>query len=173
MKVWVADDLGQIKSCSIDFRQSGADPSQSVTESASGSEAHDRSDYVQIMAHANWKASDKSRVSIDPLSVFFLFLVASSETNSKAIKSGVAIARRGGSLQVLDPDTGEILWNRRDTRVEPDDMFVALQETNGQLFWCTNHGYYGFAPLNEQNSSTDSDITIPPEDLVNQVNFRT
>ena len=63
------------------------------------------------------------------------------------LKSGVAVARRGGSLQVLDPLTGKVVWSRVDPRVKPDDMFVALQETNGHLFWCTNYGYFGFVPL--------------------------
>jgi len=39
------------------------------------------------------------------------------------------------------------VWNRIDERVEADDMFVALQETNGYLFWCTNAGCFGFAHL--------------------------
>jgi hypothetical protein len=74
----------------------------------------------------------------------------------------VAIARRGGSIQVLDPITGEILWNGVDERVEGDDMFVALEERNGYLFWCTNHGYYGFAPLSSlENSGAPSDLEKP------------
>jgi hypothetical protein len=59
-------------------------------------------------------------------------------------------------LQILDPINGEVVWNRVDERVEPDDMFVALEETNGHLFWCTNHGYFGFIPL--AASSTEVEI---------------
>lgn len=59
----------------------------------------------------------------------------------------MAIARRGGSIEIVDPKTGDILWNGRDERVVGDDMFVALEEMNGYLFWCTNHGYFGFARL--------------------------
>jgi len=59
----------------------------------------------------------------------------------------VAVARRGGALQIIDPATSRTVWNRIDERVEADDMFVALQETNGYLFWCTNAGCFGFAQL--------------------------
>lgn len=59
-------------------------------------------------------------------------------------------------MQILDPINGEVLWNRVDERVEPDDMFVALEETNGHLFWCTNHGYFGFISL--AASSTEVEI---------------
>jgi len=59
-------------------------------------------------------------------------------------------------LQILDPINGEVVWNRVDERVEPDDMFVALEETNGHLFWCTNHGYFGFTSL--AASSTEVEI---------------
>lgn len=50
-------------------------------------------------------------------------------------------------MQILDPMNGQVIWNRVDKRVEPDDMFVALEVINGHLFWCTNHGYYGFVAL--------------------------
>lgn len=59
----------------------------------------------------------------------------------------MAVARRGGSLKILDPVSGESLWEQLDERVEADDMFVALEEKDGSLFWCTNHGYYGFATI--------------------------
>jgi hypothetical protein len=74
----------------------------------------------------------------------------------------VAIARRGGSIQVLDPTTGDILWNGRDERIVGDDMFVALEERNGYLFWCTNHGYFGFVLLSSlQMSGASSDSEKP------------
>jgi hypothetical protein len=50
LKVWVADELGQIKSCSIESRTEEGNPTVSETELVSSSEGHDRSDYVQIMA---------------------------------------------------------------------------------------------------------------------------
>jgi hypothetical protein len=59
-------------------------------------------------------------------------------------------------LQIMDPASGETLWNRRDQRVKPDDMFVALEVANNHLFWCTNHGYFGFMSLSEAN---DADVT--------------
>lgn len=57
------------------------------------------------------------------------------------------MARRGGSLQILDAKNGHVKWDRLDARVDADDMFVALEETNGILFWCTNLGYFGFVKL--------------------------
>jgi hypothetical protein len=59
-------------------------------------------------------------------------------------------------VQIFDPESGQVVWNGVDSRVEPDDMFVALQETNGELFWCTNHGHYGFVDL---SSVIDEDFS--------------
>lgn len=53
----------------------------------------------------------------------------------------------------MDPTTGETLWSRRDHRVKPNDMFVALEVANNHLFWCTNHGYFGFMSLAEANNT--------------------
>ena len=50
-------------------------------------------------------------------------------------------------MQILDPKTGQVKWERLDARVDADDMFVALEESNGNLFWCTNLGYFGFVRL--------------------------
>ena len=78
----------------------------------------------------------------------------------------MAVARRGGSLQILDPITGETLWEQQDERVEADDMFVALEEKDGRLFWCTNHGYYGFATLPTKNDSTTSQpLTVKTDQM--------
>lgn len=70
----------------------------------------------------------------------------------------MAVARRGGVLQIIDPSTSRTLWNRLDERVDADDMFVALEGTNGYLFWCTNAGCFGFsrlAPNIESEPSAD------------------
>jgi hypothetical protein len=56
----------------------------------------------------------------------------------------------------MDPTSGKTLWSRRDHRVKPDDMFVALEVANNHLFWCTNHGYFGFMSLAE---ASDADMT--------------
>jgi len=64
MKVWVADELGQIKSCTVENKAVEGGSLLAETKSVSSSEDHDRSDYVQIMAHAKWEASGKSTVSI-------------------------------------------------------------------------------------------------------------
>jgi hypothetical protein len=64
LKIWVADELGQIKSCSIQSRTEEGNPTVSETEVVSSSEGHNRSDYVQIMAHAKWKTSEKTMVLI-------------------------------------------------------------------------------------------------------------
>jgi hypothetical protein len=41
-------------------------------------------------------------------------------------------------------------------------MFVALEEKNGYLFWCTNHGFYGYTSLAAPRStSASSDLTKP------------
>jgi hypothetical protein len=78
-------------------------------------------------------------------------------------------------LQILDPKTGQVKWERLDARVVADDMFVALEESNGILFWCTNLGYFGFVRLaDEPDLETASPQTISEqitleglEDLVN------
>lgn len=76
----------------------------------------------------------------------------------------MAVARRGGSLQILDSLSGETLWERHDDRVEADDMFVALEEKGGRLFWCTNHGYYGFATLPAKNDSVTTQSSLEKSD---------
>ena len=58
-----------------------------------------------------------------------------------------------------------MLWSRLDQRVEADDMFVALEETNGHLFWCTNYGYFGFIPLSEPPASDDTCLSPEPTEL--------
>jgi hypothetical protein len=67
--------------------------------------------------------------------------------------------------------TGDILWSRVDRRVEPDDMFVALQETNGHLFWCTNHGYFGFVPLVASSQDVQATGTLDPIPLEGLTEF--
>jgi hypothetical protein len=64
MKVWVADELGQIKSCSIEDEAVVGKPLTSEIKLVSSNEEHDHSDYVQIMAHVKWEeeSSGKSRV---------------------------------------------------------------------------------------------------------------
>lgn len=77
-------------------------------------------------------------------------------------------------MQILDPMTGEVVWNRVDARVEPDDMFVALEETNGYLFWCTNHGYFGFVAIaasSKDAETTDSMDPISIQGLTDFVNL--
>jgi hypothetical protein len=48
---------------------------------------------------------------------------------------------------VIDPTTSRTVWSRLDDRVDADDMFVALEETGGNLFWCTNAGCFGFSRI--------------------------
>lgn len=77
-------------------------------------------------------------------------------------------------MQILDPMDGQVIWNRMDERVEPDDMFVALEVINGHLFWCTNHGYYGFVALPASRGDggvTESLDPIPIEGLTELVNL--
>ena len=77
-------------------------------------------------------------------------------------------------MQILDPMNGQVIWNRVDERVEPDDMFVALEVINGHLFWCTNHGYYGFVTLPASRGNVavvDSLDPIPIEGLAELVNL--
>ncbi len=64
MKIWVADELGQIKSCIVENKAVEGNALLSDTQPVSSSEVHDRSDYVQIMAHAKWETSGKSLVSV-------------------------------------------------------------------------------------------------------------
>jgi hypothetical protein len=78
-------------------------------------------------------------------------------------------------LQILDAKTGQVKWERLDARVDADDMFVALEESNGNLFWCTNLGYFGFVRLaGEPDLETTSPVDFSEqitleglEDLVN------
>jgi len=62
VKIWVADDLGQIKSCSFDRHGDEASSIVSEVIPVVTEVNHDRSDYVQIMAHANWETPEKSMV---------------------------------------------------------------------------------------------------------------
>jgi hypothetical protein len=62
MDIWVADELGQIKACSVQPGADGKSHVVSETEMVLGTEQHDRTDYVQIMAHAKWLESDKITV---------------------------------------------------------------------------------------------------------------
>ena len=62
MKVWVADELGQIKSCSVDNSPVEGELLQSETSLLESSQGHGRSDYVQIMAHVKWETTGKSMV---------------------------------------------------------------------------------------------------------------
>lgn len=65
MKIWVADELGQIKSCSL---QESTAPEGGITlsetEFVSGGQDHNHSDYVQIMTHAKWDVEGKSMVGV-------------------------------------------------------------------------------------------------------------
>jgi hypothetical protein len=76
-----------------------------------------------------------------------LLPVQDTLANFYFLQTGVAVARRTGILQIIEPATSRIVWQRIDGRVDADDMFVALQETDGHLFWCTNAGCFGFAPF--------------------------
>jgi len=56
-----------------------------------------------------------------------------------------------------------------------DDMFVALEEVGGYLFWCTNQGYYGFIPLataarNLRDGSSLTTVQYLLEDVEDLVN---
>jgi len=55
-------------------------------------------------------------------------------------------------MQILDAATGDMLWNRVDTRIESEDPFVGLEERDGRLFWCTNRGFIGFTALSIYDS---------------------
>lgn len=48
---------------------------------------------------------------------------------------------------MIDPATSRTVCSHLDDRVDADDMFVALEETGGNLFWCTNAGCFGFSPI--------------------------
>ena len=69
MKVWVADELGHIKSCSMDNSQGEGGLLQSETSLLESSHDHGRSDYVQIMAHVKWETAGKSTVPATTLCV--------------------------------------------------------------------------------------------------------
>ena len=77
-------------------------------------------------------------------------------------------------MQILDPMNGEVILNRMDERIVPDDMFVALEVINSHLFWCTNHGYYGFVALpasRDDVGATESLDPIPIKGLKQLVNI--
>jgi len=62
-----------------------------------------------------------------------------------------------------------MLWYTREPRFPSDDMFVALEETGGYLFWCTNQGHYCFLPLATAvgNPHEDASKSIKPYLLEN------
>jgi hypothetical protein len=55
MKVWVADELGQIKSCTVVKRAADGERLDSTIAAVSTAEEHDRSDYVQLMSLVKWE----------------------------------------------------------------------------------------------------------------------
>jgi hypothetical protein len=55
MKVWVADELGQIKSCTVEKRAADGERLESTIAVVSTTEEHDRSDYVQLMSLVKWE----------------------------------------------------------------------------------------------------------------------
>ena len=67
MKVWVADELGKIKSCVLEDKLGDGNPLSSELTPIPSSDQHDRGDYVQILAHAKWPKSDKVRVTLAQL----------------------------------------------------------------------------------------------------------
>jgi hypothetical protein len=75
MKIWVADELGQIKSCS--FENGGVDgkPFLSDAEVTPSPDKHDRRDYVQIMTAVKWQVLGKSMVRC-PLLSFRIWLTS-------------------------------------------------------------------------------------------------
>jgi hypothetical protein len=66
MKIWVADEVGQIKSCSFENGQVDGKPVLSDAEVTPSPEKHDRRDYVQIMTAVKWQESGKSMVRSPP-----------------------------------------------------------------------------------------------------------
>jgi hypothetical protein len=69
MKVWVADELGQIKSCTIDKRAAEGERLASTITAVSTGEDHDRSDYVQIMSLIKWEDDQGKEMVARPLDV--------------------------------------------------------------------------------------------------------
>jgi len=63
MKIWVADELGQIKSCTIEKRPPEDGGLVSDITVVSPTEEHDRSDYVQVMALVKWDNKGQSMVT--------------------------------------------------------------------------------------------------------------
>jgi len=69
MKVWVADELGQIKSCTIEKSPPEDGGLVSDITVVSPTEEHDRSDYVQAMALVKWVSKGQSMVTPPALAV--------------------------------------------------------------------------------------------------------
>ena len=74
--MWVADELGQIKLCSMEKSQHDDGVLQSETMLLDSSHGHGRGDYVQIMAHVKWETAGKSMVPT-ALCVYLLMWVTS------------------------------------------------------------------------------------------------
>ena len=70
MQIWVADELGQIKSCLLEDNLGDGNPLSSETIPVSSAEKHGRGDYVQIMAHAKFAESDKVLLLLGAISTF-------------------------------------------------------------------------------------------------------
>jgi hypothetical protein len=64
MKVWVADEIGRIKSCTLEYSAAEGGSLLTDTKPVPINEEHDRSDYVQIMTHAKWETPNKILVCI-------------------------------------------------------------------------------------------------------------
>jgi hypothetical protein len=62
MKIWVADELGELKSCLFDHREQDGEAALSEVQVVPNPDKHSRRDYVQIMALVNWEAEGSSMV---------------------------------------------------------------------------------------------------------------
>lgn len=73
MKVWVADEIGKIKSCTLENSAAEGGSLLTDTKPVPISEDYDRSEYVQIMTHAKWETSKKILVCIYIVTFFDIY----------------------------------------------------------------------------------------------------
>ena len=100
MDIWVADELGQIKTCSVEARAGDTGHAVSDTEVVAGTEQHDRGDYVQIMAHAKWQQADVIKVhpAAPPTLAGNSFVVRCSRRSSRRLVADIGSRQRKVAL---------------------------------------------------------------------------
>ena len=133
-RIFVSDEIGQLKKVEWNATRTSIDAPMYIDfGSQTGTETprFDRSRYIQILSAVTWPDGSQK----------------------------VAIARKGGWIQVVDPKTNKILREDYNAAMKNKDAFCTLQESFGDLVSCTVSGVLTFTALVEDSASDDEQYT--------------